>query len=135
MKGFTLIELLIAVAILAIVAAIGIPAYNGYIATARVGAAQENADSLRVFLEDYYLDNGTYKAGGASSFNKAQLQTNFGWSPDGDHGEYTYAVTARTNSWDIVVTHTPSGSWLRCENRMSKCCSNNDSGASKTACP
>ncbi len=52
-SGFTLIELIVTVGILAILAAIAIPAYNGYIATARQGAAESNLDPLRLAEEDY----------------------------------------------------------------------------------
>jgi len=58
--GFTLVELMIAIAIISVIAAIAIPAYNGYITEARIAAARSNIDSLRLFLEDYRLDNGTY---------------------------------------------------------------------------
>ena len=45
-KGFTLIELLVVVAIIGILASVGVVAYGGYTASAKKGAAKANFNSV-----------------------------------------------------------------------------------------
>ena len=45
-NGFTLIELLVVVAIIGILAAVGVVAYNGYTASAKKSAAKANHTTL-----------------------------------------------------------------------------------------
>lgn len=117
-SGFTLVELMIVVAIIAILSAIAIPAYNDYIKESQFAAAKANVEPLRLTLEDYWLDNsdygdgGTYPAGSACNDSQT-LDQNYGWCPDGDQGTYAYSVVASTNSYTIVVTHN-SGRKVTC---------------------
>tara|TARA_B100001146_G_C16073408_1_gene387474 strand:+ start:153 stop:662 length:510 start_codon:yes stop_codon:yes gene_type:complete len=49
-KGFTLIELLIVVAIIGILAGVGIPMYNGYMLEAKINASQANHSNIKNFV-------------------------------------------------------------------------------------
>ncbi len=67
----TLLELMIVVAIIAIISAIAIPAYSGYIRTARIQECQQEAASLSLAEEEFFLEQRVYFAGA----NAAALQT------------------------------------------------------------
>ena len=49
-KAFTLIELLVVVAIIGILAAVGVVAYNGYTASAKVSATKANHKTISKFI-------------------------------------------------------------------------------------
>jgi type IV pilus assembly protein PilA len=59
-KGFTLIELMIVVAIIGILAAIAIPAYQNYTIRAQVTEGLNLADGWKTAIAEYYANNGTW---------------------------------------------------------------------------
>ncbi|EMT9814012.1 pilin, partial [Neisseria gonorrhoeae] len=71
-KGFTLIELMIVIAIVGILAAVALPAYQDYTARAQVSEAILLAEGQKSAVTEYYLNNGKWpkdndSAGVASS--------------------------------------------------------------------
>ncbi|VAW72297.1 hypothetical protein MNBD_GAMMA12-1701 [hydrothermal vent metagenome] len=65
-KGFTLIELMIVVAIIGILAAIAIPAYNDYTARSQVTEPISLLSGLKTPVAEYYHDRGSLPASLAS---------------------------------------------------------------------
>ena len=67
-QGFTLIELMIVIAIIAILAAIAIPAYQDYIARAQMSEAMTLASGQKVGVSEVFANNGTCPINGGNGF-------------------------------------------------------------------
>ena len=61
-KGFTLIELMIVVAIIGILAAIAIPAYQDYTIRSQVTEGLSLASAVKAGVAEYYANYGSWPA-------------------------------------------------------------------------
>jgi type IV pilus assembly protein PilA len=66
-RGFTLIELMIVVAIIAILAAVAIPAYQNYLIRAQVAEGMVLAGGPKTAIWDFYSDTGRFPTSNRSA--------------------------------------------------------------------
>ncbi|HGX9769861.1 TPA: pilin [Neisseria meningitidis] len=66
-KGFTLIELMIVIAIVGILAAVALPAYQDYTARAQVSEAILLAEGQKSAVTEYYLNHGKWPKNNTSA--------------------------------------------------------------------
>ena len=134
-KGITLVEMMVTIAVIAVLAAIAIPAYDGYIRESHLTSMRTTIDGLRTILEDYRLENGNY---GPGATGLSAINTTYGWNPSGDVSNYDYTLSVTGSSYHVWVTFSPNPSlWIRCDARFSNCCDPDTPGATAVtnACP
>jgi len=130
--GFTLIELMIVVAIIAILAAIALPAYQNYIARSQLSEALSLASGLKTNVAEVFADKGTCPSN-ATATDGIDKDTDI-------TGKYVSKVTtggtaAATGGCTIVATMKATGVSTGIQGKtLTLQLSNADKGSNVWAC-
>jgi type IV pilus assembly protein PilA len=105
-KGFTLIELMIVVAIIGILAAVALPAYQDYTIRAKVSELMLAASAFKTSVAEKAANDGGLTSAGAGLTVVASGKVTGGSVSDG--GVIVVAGSQATVGTDITITLTPS---------------------------
>jgi type IV pilus assembly protein PilA len=100
-KGFTLIELMIVIAIIGILAAIAIPAYQDYTIRSKVSEGLNLAGAAKLAVAETYDSEGKFMIASNASYGLP--------SANSINGNYVTSVAISDASGTITITYKDSG--------------------------
>lgn len=106
-KGFTLIELMIVIAVIGILAAVAIPAYQDYIVRARVTEGIELANSAKLAVSEVAVTNNALPATQeATGYATPEPTENVASIVIGPQGVITISYTPAAGNGTLLMTPT-----------------------------
>lgn len=107
-QGFTLIELMIVVAIIGILAAIALPAYQDYTVRSRVSELAVQASGFKATVGENIANNGGIGAGSCAGVTVIATATKNTASSTCDDATGIITVTGTAAAKNVVLTYTPT---------------------------
>ena len=104
--GFTLIEVMIVVAIVAILAAVALPAYNDYVRRGQLPEAFGALADYRVKMEQYYQDNLSYGSSGTNVCADGASAPSWNNFAPGGQKYFTYSCATTNAGQNYTITAT-----------------------------
>lgn len=124
-KGFSLVELMIVVAVIGVLTAVALPAYQNFVKKSEAGAALATLNALKTNVEDHISGQGTFPDGSTGLTNIGTTSTAFVYGTlattkataaadaPGGKVEITFggAGSTLTNAEKIALTRDKDGKW------------------------
>ena len=111
-KAFTLIELLVVVALIGILAAVGIVSYSGYTKSAKQKTAELTLNTINLGLQEYKSNYGSYYTGAStcSSSSSAKIVSNVLDGQDNlTDQDFQFCISASGTNYTITAKNPTSG--------------------------
>jgi type IV pilus assembly protein PilA len=102
--GFTQIELMIALAIIGILVADGMPQYQNYVARSQVAEGSSLAGSLKIALAEYHSTNGVFPDGTTDTHSAIGIEASGNIT-----GKYVPGVTVSNDGEEMISAIFGSG--------------------------
>ena len=119
--AFTLLELLIVVAILGIIAAIGVPLFSGFIDNTKMITAKNSLRDICLIEADYFAENGSYLTTDVDTVKKINDNL-FGKKTLDEESDYNFKIIKTNNGYQAVAERKKGKS----ENLKTYCVDHNE---------